>query len=92
MRMSDNPVPRLAGLKAVDPTTVSGRVKIGNDTFLYAHGVLNFGGKKYLVSDDHDFVITHTGLAVGAIVNGALIHLAKLDSQTRAMVRTKYKV
>lgn len=71
---------------------VNGSVVIAGQPYDYANGVLEFQGQKYIVSDAKDFVITPSGKAVGAIVNGVLTLLADLNPTQRQFIRNKYKI
>lgn len=92
MRMSNTIIPRLAGLSAVDPSTVTGSVYIAGEKYMYARGVLPFEGKQYLVSDDQDLVINDKHVPIGAIVNGHVIALTALPPDLRQKYKRKYGV
>lgn len=71
---------------------VNGTVIIAGQPYDYSGGVLEFQGQKYIVSDAKDFVITPSGKAVGAIVNGVLMLLTDLNPTQRQFIRNKYKI
>lgn len=90
MRMSDTIIPRLEGLSAVNPASVSGSITIAGDRYIYRNGVLNYGGQVYAVSDDNDFVISSKNVPIGPIINGILVPLTQLSPAQSAFYQRKY--
>jgi hypothetical protein len=76
-----------------DGSPTTGQVNIAGQLYSYdATGLMTVDGKQYVISDDQDFVITTTGLPIGAVINGVLIKLSDLNILQRASVRQKYQV
>lgn len=90
MRMSSTYIPRLAGLSGVDPRDISGRVMVNGEPVLYAHAIMRYKGRNWIVSDDQDFIINDLGAPVGAVINGILVPLDKMSDDQHAHFQPKY--
>lgn len=92
MRMSNETIQRLGGLGAINPDSVTGSVIINGTSYQYRRGVLNYGGKRLMVSDDKDLIIDNNRKVFGVIVNGVVTQLSKLTAAQQSAIKSKYGI
>jgi hypothetical protein len=90
MQMYGQQRQRLAGLNAVDPSTVSGVITIAGEKVAYKNGAMTYQGQLYAVSDSNDFVISSKNIPIGAIIGGVLVPIDQLTAAQSAYFQKKY--